>query len=68
MNSNFKKILVGLFFFTTITNCNNSTDYQTIHDAQLCLDKATAATAQTCINMVAGMSNDQMCWYICIRK
>lgn len=50
------KISILIALLATLS-CANNTDYQKIHDAQLCLDKATSGTASNCIAMVSGVTS-----------
>lgn len=40
---------------TSLISCTKSTDLDSIGDAQYCMDTATAATVQTCVDKVAGI-------------
>lgn len=43
----------------TITGCNEQSDADKVASAQLCLDKATASTAQACAAMLVGIDTPQ---------
>lgn len=55
------KILSATAILTVVmlTSCSKESELDTIKDAQMCLNKATTATAQSCVTKLAAIDTDQ---------
>ena len=49
----------ALLTVVTLTSCSKESELDTIKDAQMCLNTATTATAQSCVSKLAGITTDQ---------
>lgn len=51
--------ITALMTAMTLTSCDKESELDTIKDAQMCLNTATTATAQSCVSKLAAISTEQ---------
>lgn len=53
------KLILATLAALTFNGCAKESELDTIKDAQMCLNKATTATAQSCVSKISGLATDQ---------
>lgn len=53
------KVILATLVALTFNGCAKESELDTIKDAQMCLNKATTATAQSCVSKISSINTDQ---------